>query len=131
MTLLHKNTAFGACLIATATLFTAPVYANPDDYTFELAGVGPDQSVVTIRLKNTAKNQLVSDALIDCAADVGPAGFTTMTAPGIAHPYLKPGEYVLILEPGMPAFDLDLFAEVPGENQVVHGKIHVKDQGAQ
>ena len=96
MTLLHRNTAFGACLIATATLFIAPVYANPDDYTFELAGVGPDQSVVTIRLKNTAKNQLVSDALIDFAADVGPAGFTTMTAPGIAHPYLEPGEYVRI-----------------------------------
>jgi hypothetical protein len=130
MTFLHGSTIFGACVIATTMMFAPPVYANPDDYSFELAAVGPDRGIVTIRLKNKTKGQLVSSALIDCAADVGPQGVTTMTAPVIAHPDFKPGEYLLILEPGMQAFDLDLFAEVPGESQVVHGKIHVKDQGA-
>jgi hypothetical protein len=131
MSVLHRTTVFGVCVIAVATLVIPPTHAKPDDYSFELAALNSDQSIITIRLKNSLKNQLVPDALIDCAADVGPQGVTTMTEPLVAQPHFKPGEYVLILEPGMQAFDLDLFAEVPGESQVVHGKIHVKDQGAQ
>ena len=92
-------------------LFRSPINAKPDDYSFELAALNSDQSIVTIRLKNKLKNQLVPDALIDCAADVGAQGVTTMTEPMLAQPGLKKGEYVLILEPGMQAFDLDLFAD--------------------
>jgi hypothetical protein len=130
MSLLHRSTAYGAIVIASLTLFTAPVCAKPDDYTFELAAVGPDQSIVTIRLKNNATGQLVPNALIDSAVHAGPKGVTTMTEPMIAQPGLKPGEYILIGEPGMPIFDLDLFAQVPGEAQLVARKIHVKDQSA-
>jgi hypothetical protein len=108
-----------------------PIHAKPDDYSFELVGSNSDQSVVTIRLKNKLKNQLVPDALIDCAVDVGPQDVTTMTEPMHAQPGLKKGEYVLILEPGMQAFDVDFVAEVPGEIQAVTGKLHVKNQGAQ
>jgi hypothetical protein len=126
---LHRTTVFGVCVVATSTLFIAPIHAKPDDYSFELTELNSDQSIVTIRLKNKLKNQPVPDALIDCDVDVGPQDVTTMTEPLVAHPHFNPGEYVLILEPGMQAFDLDLFAEVPGESQVVHGKIHVKDQG--
>ena len=81
MSLLHRTTVFGVCVVATATLSIAPINAKPDDYSFELAPLNSDQSIVTIRLKNKLKNQLVPDALIDCAADVGAQGVTTMTEP--------------------------------------------------
>jgi hypothetical protein len=131
MSLLHKSTVIGACVIATATMFIAPVCAAPADYGFELAAVGPDQGIVTIRLKNNLKGQLVPNALIDCAAYVGPNGVTTMTEVMVANPGPKPGEYILIAEPGMSVFDVDLFAQVPGEAQLVTGKSHVNNQNAQ
>jgi hypothetical protein len=131
MSFVLRSTAFGAIVFASVTLVTAPGCAKPDDYTFELAAVGPDQSIVTIRLKLKVKGELVPNALIDCAAYVGPNGATTMATQGILQPGLKPGEYILIGEPGMPIFDLDLFAQVPGEAELVSGKIHVKNQDAQ
>jgi hypothetical protein len=128
MTLLRRNTVFAVCAITTATLSITPTHAKPDDYSFELAKTSGD--IVTIRLKNEVSNELVPGALIDCAVDVGPQDVTTMTEPMFAQPGLKKGEYVLILEPGMQAFDVNLVAEVPGENQAVTGTIHVKDQSA-
>jgi hypothetical protein len=127
--LLRRKTVFATCLIAIAPLFTAPVCANPEDYSFELVGV--DQSIAIVSLKNKVTKELVSDALINCAAYVGPQDVITMTEPMAAYPGAKKGEYVLIGEPGMQFFDADLVAEVPGETQPVTGKLHIKDQVAQ
>ena len=127
--ILQRNTIFVTCLIATGPLFTTPVSANPEDYSFELVGV--DQSIAIVSLKNKVIKELVSDAVINCSADVGPQNVTTMTEPMVAYPGAKKGEYVLIGEPGMSFFDVDLVAEVPGETQPVTGKLHIKDQGAQ
>src|SRR5260370_29066089 len=96
MSLLHRSTVFGACVITTATILIAPVCADPADYSFEVKSVGPDQGIVTIRLKNNPKGQLVPNALIDCAAYVGPKGVTTMTEAMIANPGRNPAEHILI-----------------------------------
>jgi hypothetical protein len=125
----QRNTVLVTCLIATAPLFTAPACANPEDYSFELVGV--DESIAIVSLKNTVRKELVSDALINCSASVGPQDIVTMTEPMAAYPGARKGEYVLIGEPGMSFFDVDLVAEVPGETQPVTGKLHIKDQGAQ
>ena len=124
--LLRRKAVFATGLIATAALFTAPVCAKPDDYSFELVGV--DQSIAIVSLKNKVKGQPVPDASINCAADVGPRGVITMTEPMAAYPGAKKGEYVLIGEPGMKFFDVELVAEVPGETEPVTGKLHVQDQ---
>ena len=129
--LLRKSTVLLTCLMAIAPLFIAPGYAKPDDYSFEVGALSPSGSIVTMRLKNNAKGQLVPDAYVDCAADVGPQDVTTMTEAMIAQPGLNKGEYVLVLEPGMQLFDVDLVAQVPGETEPVTGKIHLKNQGGQ
>jgi hypothetical protein len=128
MTLLQRSTIFAACLSAAATLFVAPVCANPEDYSFELVGV--DQSIAIVSLKNKITKELVPGASIDCAAYVGPQDVVTMTEPMLASPGAKKGEYVLVGEPGLYFFDVDLAAEVPGETQLVTGKLHIKNQGA-
>ena len=127
--LFQRSTVLVTCLIATAPLFTGPVCAKPDDYSFELVGV--DQSIAIVSLKHKVTKELVSTAFIDCAADVGPQNVVTMTEPMVAYPGAKKGEYVLIGEPGMQFFDVELAAEVPGETEPVTGKLHIKDQGAQ
>ena len=126
--LLQRSAIFGACLSATATLSVSPACANPNDYSFELTGV--DQSIVIVSLKNKLNNQLVPGASIDCAAYVGPQDVVTMTEPMLASPGAKNGEYVLVGEPGMTFFDVDLVAQVPGETAPVTGTLHIKDQGA-
>jgi hypothetical protein len=129
ITLLQRSAILGACVSVSATLVVAPAYADPNNYSFELAGA--DQSIVIISLKNTLSTLLVPDASIDCTADVGPQDVTTMTVPMLAHPGTKKGEYVLVGEPGMKFFDVDLVAEVPGETQLVTGKLHITDQNGQ
>jgi len=126
--LLQRSAIFGACLSVTATLSVAPACADPSDYSFEVTGVG--ESIVIVSLKNKLNRQLVPGASIDCAAYVGPQDVVTMTEPMLANPGPKKGEYVLIAEPGMSFFDVDLVAEVPGETQPVTGTLHIKNQGA-
>jgi hypothetical protein len=110
-------------------LFVAPVCADPNDYSFELTGV--DQSIAIVSLKNKISKDLVPGASIDCNAYVGPQDVVTMTEPMLAHPGAKKGQYVLVGEPGLRFFDVDLAAEVPGETQLVTGKLHVQDQNGQ
>ena len=126
--LLQRSAIFGACLSVTATLSVAPACANPNDYSFELTGV--DQSIVIVSLKNKLNNQLVSGAFFDCAAYVGPEDVVTMTEPMLASAWTTKGQYVLVGEPGMTFFDVDLVAEVPGETAPVTGTLHIKNQGA-
>jgi hypothetical protein len=126
--LLQRSAIFGACLSVTATLSVAPACADPNDYSFELTEVG--QSIVIVSLKNKLNKQLVPGASIDCAAYVGPQDVVTMIEPMLANAGAKKGEYVLVGEPGMSFFDVDLVAEVPGETGPVTGTLHIKDQGA-
>lgn len=127
--LFQKSTVLMTCLIAIVPLSTGPVCANPNDYSFEIVGV--DQSIAIVSLKNKLTKQLVTTEFTDCVAYVGPQDVVTMTEPMQAYPGSKKGEYVLVGEPGMQFFDVDLAAEVPGETEPVTGTLHVKDQGAQ
>jgi len=117
------------CLILSALLLTQPVRAKSAEYQFQVVRIGPGNSHITIRLLKKASGKPVLNALINVGAAMGPEaeGVPTMVVPGMAVPDQRPGEYTLIMESGMEIFDLDLEAAVPGETELVVGKLHLKD----
>ena len=117
------------CLALSALLLTQPVRAKSAEYQFQVVRIGPGNSHITIRLLKKASGKPVPKALINVGAAMGPEaeGVPTMVVPGMAVPDQRPGEYTLIVESGMEIFDLDLEAAVPGETELVVGKLHLKD----
>jgi len=115
------------CLILSALLITQPVRAKSAEYQFQVVRIGPGNSHITIRLLKKASGKPVPNALINVSAAMGPEGVPTMVVPGMAVPDQRPGEYTLLVEPGMEIFDLDLEAALPGETELVVGKLHLKD----
>ena len=115
------------CLILSALLLTQPLRAKSAEYQFQVVRIGPGNSHITIRLLKKASVKPVPNALINVGAAMGPGGVPTMVVPGMAVPDQRPGEYTLLVEPGMEIFDLDLEAAVPGETELVVGKLHLKD----
>lgn len=117
------------CLILSALLLTQPLRAKSAEYQFQVVRIGPGNSHITIRLLKKASGKPVPNALINVGAAMGPEaeGVPTMVVPGMAVPDQRPGEYTLMMESGMEIFDLDLEAAVPGETELVVGKLHLKD----
>jgi hypothetical protein len=122
-----KLTVLLNCLILSALLLTQPVRAKSAEYQFQVVRIGPGNSHITIRLLKKASGKPVPNALINVGAAMGPEGVPTMVVPGMAVPDQRPGEYTLLVEPGMEIFDLDLEAALPGETELVVGKLHLKD----
>jgi hypothetical protein len=128
MNLHNRSNVFGACLIAAAMLVAAPVRAAPTDYRFDLVEVGPNNSHVTIRLLKVLGLIPVVNALVSIGAVVGPqgTGMPTMTQAFIARPASRPGDYTIVIEPGMEVFELQIAAEVAGELEIVPANVLLK-----
>lgn len=124
-----NRTVLLKCLILSALLLTQPLRAKSAEYQFQVVRIGPGNSHITIRLLKKASGKPVPNALINVGAAMGPKaeGVPTMVVPGMAVPDQRPGEYTLMMESGMEIFDLDLEAAVPGETELVVGKLHLKD----
>ena len=124
-----NRTVLLKCLILSALLLTQPLRAKSAEYQFQVVRIGPGNSHITIRLLKKASGKPVPNALINVGAAMGPKaeGVPTMVVPGMAVPDQRPGEYTLLMEPGLEIFDLDLEAAVPGETELVVGKLHLKD----
>jgi hypothetical protein len=131
MTIHHTARALlGACLIATAALHVVPVRAAASDYRFEVVEIKPagaGKSNVTLRLIHTPDKKTVTDAvLFQVAADMGPDGMPTMTAPAKALP-AKGSLYTVEIEPGMAGnWALQIAAKVQGEPDTVRASLPLK-----
>ena len=85
MSVHHRSTTVGACVIAASMLSAAPICAAPADYIFDVQEIGPQHSHITIRLRNVnpagngGQPVPVSDATIMIDAIVGPETFKAPT----------------------------------------------------
>jgi hypothetical protein len=127
----HARVVAGACLFAGTLLGAVPVRAAPADYRFEIVQVQsaePGKSNITVRLVHAPDNKPVPDAVIfQSAADMGPDGMPTMTAPVKAVPASQPGTYAFEIQPGMAGnWELKLAAKVQGETGTVNAALPVK-----
>ncbi|WP_428375593.1 FixH family protein [Lichenicoccus sp.] len=119
--------ASAAALVCACALNTLPAFAKADDYRFELVGkpqAKASRDIVQVRLVHAPDSKPVPDAVIfESAADMGPMGMPTMTAPVQAMP-AKAGVYGFEVEPGMTGtWALHLAAKVQGEPETVRGTI--------
>jgi len=119
-------------------LVAAPVSAAPSDYAFDVQEIGPQQSHITVRLRNLRGNgnggppvdldgaicilgQVPQDGLCT-TAKLGPKNASSPTMDGfnvVARPGNGKGRYTIIIEPGMQVFELFISANVPGETDPV------------
>jgi hypothetical protein len=114
---------FGACLLAAAMLFAAPINAAPTDYIFDVQEIGPHHSHVTVRLRNVnpagngGQPVPVAGATVMIGAHESPEteSAETMVEQFLARPGPGNGRYTIIIEPGMTVYQLSILADVPGE----------------
>jgi len=116
---------FGAS-VSAAMLIAAPICAAPQDFNFNVQEVGPQHSHIRIGLRALQGGPVVG-AIVRIDAVVGPerVGKPTMTQSFVARPGPGPGQYTIVIEPGMQVFELKVTAEVPGETALVTADLPV------
>jgi hypothetical protein len=123
---------FAAALVVAA-LASAPAWAAPEDYKFEL--VGPPaksgkETVLKVRLVHVPDNKAVADAIIiQTRLDMAPGGMAEMAAPVQPMPAGEAGVYQFRAEPSVAGdWALHLSAKVQGEAGTVRGTVPFKAQ---
>lgn len=119
-----------AAVAASSLLASAPAWAGPQDYKFELAeppSMAGKATVLKIRLVHTPDGKAVADAvIIRSRLDMSPGGMASMTAPVRAMP-ASGGTYSFQAETNMAGeWALHLSAKVQGEPATVTGSVTFK-----
>jgi hypothetical protein len=118
-------------VLASLAFFVEPVFAGPNDYTFEPVKIdvknGPGSELAVRVIHKPTGKPVEGVVLFRTRLDMSPDKMETHTAKHAARPSAEPGVYKFSADLTMAGgWALKLMAKVPGESETVQGTVVFK-----